>query len=245
MEMSSPVTKPERAAPSVALLQAAHHTPDVPATLQSRRTVLENTFDKDRDTLLGIIESYLRRGGVTHGWQDTRETALDVYGELFIEAMRTLEKFDENRSPRAWLLSLASNLVLRKKVERAKEFSRASQNTEAAPGNEESAIEVFDRLAAASHHFHQLSSPLEKQQTLDEILSGVNEGEREILMLSVVHGLRSEIIGAQLGISAAAARKRLQRALEHLRADYLQRFATSESPSSPSSNEAKIQRSHI
>jgi RNA polymerase sigma factor (sigma-70 family) len=227
------------AAPAVADLINRHGVPplseNAPADEEGRRVLLETTFDRDRDVLLGIIETYLRRYSVTHAWQETREAALDVYTELFYEAMRALQKFDASRPPRAWLLGIAQNLVLRKKVERAKEWKRAAQNIEAKPelGDDETDAEAFDRLAAASRHYHELQSPLEKQQTLDEILSGVGEDDREIIWLSIVCGLQSEVVGQKLGINAAAARKRLQRALERLRGDFFKRF--SESKTEPQS----------
>ncbi len=199
--------------------------PEAPSELQNRRAILEKAFDDDRDALLGIIESYFRHPGITMTWQERREAALDVYSELFLEAMRTLEKYNPARPTRPWLLGLANNVVLRKKHERSKAFARAAKTVQIASDDEESDAEIFDRLIAVSQHYHALESPAEKQAALDEILCNVSESERQVLMLSIVHSLQSDVVGAHLGISAAAARKRLQRALENLRADYFARFS--------------------
>lgn len=196
--------------------------------LQHQRAILEAAFHDERLYLLRVIESYLKQPNISMSWSEKREVALDVYTELFLEAMRTLEKFDASLAPVPWLLGLAQNMVLRKKHQRGQEYQRALQNVQIQSENEESDAEIFDRLTAASRHYHKLESPLEKQAALDEILRNVSDSEREILMLSIVHGLRSDVIGAQLGISAAAARKRLQRALETLRADYFKRFSPTE-----------------
>lgn len=206
-------------------IQATGDVPKAQPRRDTRRAILEQAFENERDDLLRIIEGYLRHPGINMTWQEKREMALDVYTELFIEAMRTLEKFDPNRAARPWLLGLANNVVLRKKQERSKEFQRLAQNVSVKREGEESDAEIFDRLTAASRHYHALESPLEKQAALDEILCNINEGEREVLMLSIVHGLQSDVVGNQLGISAPAARKRLQRALENLRADYSVRFS--------------------
>ncbi len=225
METSSAVLANALAAPDLAALKAAHDVPAAPPELQSRRAILEKAFDEDRDFLLRVIEKYVAHPGIALSWQEKREMALDVYTELFVEAMKTLEKFDPKRSPRPWLLGLANNVVLRKKQERSNDFKRAAQNVQIKSDDEASDAEFFDRLTAASRQYHELDSPLEKQAALDEILCNVSETEREILLLSIVYSLQSESVGAQLGISAAAARKRLQRALENLRADYFKRLA--------------------
>lgn len=56
-----------------------------------------------------------------------------------------------------------------------------------------------------------------EHQAVVEALSGLNEADREVIMLRSYEGLSSEEIGAVLGVSAAAARKRLSRALRRLR----------------------------
>lgn len=198
--------------------------------LQAKRALLETAFHNERDFLLRVIERYLKHPGITMQWQEKREVALDVYSELYLEAMRTLGKFNAAQAPVPWLLGLAQNVVLRKKHERGQDFKHAAQNVQVHSDSDESDGEIFDRLTAASRYYHALESPLEKQAALDEILCNVSESEREILMLSMVHGLCSEAVGAQLGISAPAARKRLQRALETLRADYFKRFSQSQNP---------------
>lgn len=211
-------------APPIA--KTTNEAPDL-ADLSARRALLDQTFEKDHSVLLNIISSYVGKQIITSNWQETREVAHEIFVEVYIEAIRSIEKFDSSRPPRAWLLGIALNMIKRKKVERAKEFSRGAQQMEASlSDDEQSEAEAFDRLAAASRHYHELVSPLEKQHALDEILSGVSESDREIIWLSVVCGLQSETIGTQLNISAPAARKRLQRALEKLRGDGFHHFLT-------------------
>jgi RNA polymerase sigma factor (sigma-70 family) len=50
------------------------------------------------------------------------------------------------------------------------------------------------------------------------LLDSLARGERDVLMLRIVHGLRFRDVAAALGISEEAAKKRAQRALRRLRA---------------------------
>lgn len=53
---------------------------------------------------------------------------------------------------------------------------------------------------------------------IPELLDVLAHGERDVLVLRIVHGLRFRDVAAALGISEEAAKKRAQRALKRLRA---------------------------
>jgi RNA polymerase sigma-70 factor (ECF subfamily) len=53
---------------------------------------------------------------------------------------------------------------------------------------------------------------------IPKLLDVLARGERDVLVLRVVHGLRFRDVAAALGISEEAAKKRAQRALKRLRA---------------------------
>jgi DNA-directed RNA polymerase specialized sigma24 family protein len=54
-------------------------------------------------------------------------------------------------------------------------------------------------------------------QEIPELLNVLAQGDRDVLVLRVVHGLRFHDVAAALGISEEAAKKRAQRALRRLR----------------------------
>jgi RNA polymerase sigma factor (sigma-70 family) len=62
------------------------------------------------------------------------------------------------------------------------------------------------------------NTPRTDLSEIAKVLDGLARGERDVLVLRIVHGLAFRDVAAALGISEEAAKKRAQRALRRLRA---------------------------
>lgn len=76
---------------------------------------------------------------------------------------------------------------------------------------------VADWLAASQTSASETARRHELRARLEEALSSLEEGDRDILTLRQIEGLSNEEAALELGISPAAASKRLVRALTRLR----------------------------
>ena len=129
--------------------------PNTPnATMQLRQFIEDNA-----GSLMGILRSYVARAGLASG-DEIQEAAQDLFGEVVVEALKKCRPFDPfSRPPRAWLLKIAANLVMRRQAERFKREEREARVRDqnigfrnSTPGNSPSQsrsdAEFFDQIAA-------------------------------------------------------------------------------------------------
>jgi len=136
----------------------------------------------------------------------TRETAEDVTSEVFMKALRSLERYDEERaSPRTWLLRIARNAVtdhlraLKRKGSLHVSLDRVPDLVEGASSPEERLI---------------------REERLNRILNAnktLREADQEIISLRFGAELNNPEIATALGISNNAVAVRLHRAVKRLK----------------------------
>jgi RNA polymerase sigma factor (sigma-70 family) len=128
------------------------------------------------------------------------EDAADVYQEVLTTVWRKLHAVpDDHDHALAWLLAVARGALAN---------HRRSQTRRLA---------ATDRLA--SELSRSAAAGAETSEALDavrEALAGLGADDREVLTLTYWDGLSAEQVAVVLDITAAAARKRLQRARERL-----------------------------
>jgi RNA polymerase sigma-70 factor (ECF subfamily) len=124
-----------------------------------------------------------------------RDRAEDVVADTFVVAWRHRESRPRRDLP--WLLAVARRVI----------------------GERYRAEERWQRLQARAAQNGSPSDPADATQTVAarEVLAGLDEGEREVLLLSAWEGLSSSEAAVVLGTSPAAYRMRLARSRRHLR----------------------------
>ncbi|MER5627577.1 RNA polymerase sigma factor [Streptosporangium sp. NPDC002544] len=136
------------------------------------------------------------------------QIADDVAAETFLVAFRRRETFDPTRGTvRPWLYGIATNLVAqhrRSETRRLEAFQRASVDGEVDEGYEE---RVATRLAAAG-----VRGPLASA------LSGLSDGDRDVLLLVALADLSYEEVSQILHIPFGTVGSRLNRVRRKLRA---------------------------
>jgi RNA polymerase sigma factor (sigma-70 family) len=214
-------------------------------TMQLRQFIEDNA-----ESLTGILRSYVTKAGLASD-DEIPEAAQDLFGEVIVEALKSADRFDPSSRPtRAWLLKIASNLVMRRQSERCKRRERESSVRDhnisfrnSTPGDQASESrsdsEFFDQIATQimangirPNNQTEWARPFFDPQILEGmigeenaagLLALVSAQDREVLKLAVIHELDGKAVAQVLKIKPGAARKRLHVALNNLRAAVIRR----------------------
>ncbi|RSN64094.1 RNA polymerase subunit sigma-70 [Actinomadura sp. WAC 06369] len=158
-------------------------------------------FRRDPDAFTAVYDRYfpeVYRYAV--GRLDV-QTGEDIAAETFCVAFAQRDRFDPGRGGlRPWLFGIATNLMARHRRKEARHY-RALMRTDAASSVEGHEARVVTSLAARR-----------LQPRLLKALTGLNQGERDVVLLIAVGQLSHEEVAQTLGIAAGTVRSRLSRA---------------------------------
>ncbi|HUY75997.1 MAG TPA: RNA polymerase sigma factor [Ktedonobacterales bacterium] len=135
------------------------------------------------------------------------QTAYDLSQEVFLRAWRAFARVQGYEQPRAWLLRVASNLVINHR-QRASLAASHSATIERMDDLGDGAADIGARLAT--------------RDAVRATLLAIPARQRVVLVLRVVYGYGFDQIATTLGMTLAAAKMTLSRAREHFRQHYLQ-----------------------
>jgi len=180
--------------------------------------LLTQFIETHATNLMGILRSYVRKAGLVPNnyEEEVQVAALELLDELYIEAVKTCAHFDTTRSPQAWLLGIASNLVNRKRaeLERLGQHEILIRDLQHSSQQLSSNENPLDRLFIVSGPEEQI----EAREQVEQLLALVSEGDRYILQLTFIQGLDGEALAQELGCTYNAAHVRMHRARQRLRA---------------------------
>ena len=183
----------------------------------ANQDLLRQFIARESETLLGTLRYYVRRAGLANG-RDAAPAADELLNEVVVEALEHADRFKPSGQPMAWLLGIAANLIRRKQAERSARNCREPLVRDLVPRAQDalSEDELFDRISSLA-----VGKPIEDweaNEAVSAILAHVSESDRSVLRLAIVHDLNGEALAHELGIKPGAARVRLHRALNRLRA---------------------------
>lgn len=137
----------------------------------------------------------------------TRELAEDITSDVFLKALRSLDRYDRRRAaPRTWLLRIARNAVtdhlraLRRRRSLLVSLDRTPDLVSQAPSQEERIL---------------------RQEQVNRLLNAaatLREADQEVLSLRYGAGLGNAEIAEAMGLSSNAVAVRVHRALARLKA---------------------------
>ncbi len=166
----------------------------------SRPTALPQDFDAWYRDHQSAVYRYIRFRVAT------REAAEDVTSEVFMKALRSLHRYDENRAaPRTWLLRIAKNAV----TDHLRALKRRG-----------SLHVSLDRIPDLVADIPSQEERVVKQERIQRLLNGsqtLRKADQEILSLRYGTGLDNAEIAEHLDISNNAVAVRLHRALKRLK----------------------------
>ena len=152
-------------------------------------------------------EWYLAYGGPLYGYLrfhlPSADLAEDLTAEVFLRALVAYDSFNSSSSPRPWLFRIAQNAL--------RDYHRQAKRRHVLP------------MAALRDLQCDAPSPEERllwEEEVGGLLAGIAElavKDREVIGLCYGSELSMEEAGEVLGLSAAATRTRLWRALGRLR----------------------------
>jgi RNA polymerase sigma factor (sigma-70 family) len=186
-------------------------------TCPVNQTRLRQFIEMETETLLATLRYYLVRAGLADA-QSAALAAVELLNEVVIEALDHADRFRSSGQPMAWLLGIAANLIKRKQAERATRNRREPLVRDLYLDVQDnlSEDELFDWLAALTVAEPALA--WESNEAVSAILAHVSKTDQHILRLAVLHDLNGEELAQALGVTPGAARVRLHRALNRLRA---------------------------
>lgn len=184
------------------------------------RALLLESIAAEREALLGTLRLYVLRAGLAQG-QGVDAAAEELLGEVTMQAAASADRFRPAARPMPWVLGIAANLIKRQQVARAKRATREPLVADLAGRRSEglSEAELFDRLGAVAAT--NPGQELEADEAVAEMLARVSRDDAEVIRLAVLHDLNGAELGRVLDITPGAARVRLHRALNRLRAAWL------------------------
>jgi RNA polymerase sigma factor (sigma-70 family) len=137
------------------------------------------------------------------------ELAADLVQETFLAAYRAIDQLSDERAMVGWLYQIARNQLRmelrRRRVRRFVSLEWLSARADA----------VIPALRRADG-----SAGLHERDRIQQVLDELSPALREALLLHSLCGFTGEEVGRILGISAAAARKRIGRASTEFRLRY-------------------------
>ncbi|MDP2322388.1 MAG: sigma-70 family RNA polymerase sigma factor [Acidobacteriota bacterium] len=131
----------------------------------------------------------------------TRDEAEDVLQQTFLSAWQSVSGFRGESSVRTWLLTIARNAAVTRRVRVARE-----------PIDATPLDELGIRAGWGGPNPEQLAVAAEQHGRLVAALAGLAPDEREVLTLRDLEGLSGEDVAAMLGLTTAAMKSRLHRA---------------------------------
>lgn len=186
------------------------------------RRALAQFIAAHADELLGVLRTYVYRFGLAAG-EDVSAVATEVFQELTAQALASAARFDPGRSPMAWLLGIALNVIRRRRSE--EQQRRRRERLESTLFRDTDGDSGRDDLEAGSTTAQWLVSatpgPEDALAAADEaetLLALVAPEDAQVLRLALLEDCDGETLARQLGTTPGTARMRLHRALGRLRA---------------------------
>ena len=159
---------------------------------------LQKARGGDPEAFSAVVEAYqVPVFNLCYRMLSDRNLAEDAAQETFLRAYRRLDRYDDRRSARTWILSIAAHHcidVLRRRRLLSFQPIEEMEIPSAMPDPESALIRR------------------EAEQEVASLLRGLGPEERAIVTLRYWYDLPIEDIGAAVGMSASAVRTRLYRA---------------------------------
>jgi RNA polymerase sigma factor (sigma-70 family) len=147
----------------------------------------------------------------------------DIAQEAFLKGWRQLATLKNPDSFLPWLREITRNL--------ARDHLRAQRRR---PMTGETAEIALTLAADTAPTPAETLLQTEQEQAAREVIAALPEDSREVLLLYYREGQRSHHVASLLGITDAAARKRLSRARQYVREELITRFGEFARTSAPS-----------
>lgn len=209
--------------------EQSNHSPDSISSFDPvrGRQILTAAIEQEKNELLAGIKIYLWQLGAVSNRALAEANAEDIFQEMSLTAHIKADRFDPERPPRPWLLTIAinhirhlsrSHIVERRRLVQLEAVPppRQQKNNWSVVRSEANQSDEgeLEELSGNSSLTHPMT---EDKEGFDDLISGVSESHQRILRLRFIVGLQGKDLAAALKISEGAANTRVSRALSELR----------------------------
>jgi RNA polymerase sigma factor (sigma-70 family) len=139
--------------------------------------------------------------------------AEDIVQEVFLAALRSIDRLDRPAGFKPWLYRIAHNICV-DHMRRNRRGEEVSMDAGALPAAEE--IRLFRQAPST----HAAVTQKEEFRNLREAFGGLPPSQSEVLVLRELEGLSYDEIAARMGITRASVESMLFRARQGLRFEY-------------------------
>jgi RNA polymerase sigma-70 factor (ECF subfamily) len=191
----------------MATAAAVKLSPARPPGVPDDRELVRRAQAEDKEAFEELVRRHQHRVfAVAGGILRRREDVEDIAQQVFVKAYFSLKRFDQRAAFSTWLYKITVNecwdLLRKKKVrpllyesdlseEQARQFDRPEKHAKPAP---------------------DASEMLESREYVDNLLAGIDERDRMMLILKEVEGFAVEEIAQMLDLNANTVKVRLFRA---------------------------------
>lgn len=174
--------------------------------LETDRERVARALEGDQDAFTDLVMDYNRAVyNLTYRMLGDTVEAEDAAQEAFLRAYRSLDRYDQQRSFKTWVLSIASHYCI--DVIRKRRMSWLSLD-DFLPGEVMAALE--------SRSVEELAMDGERERTVQDLLKLVKPDERAIIILRYWNDLSYEEIAEMLQTNIGVVKSRLFRARQAL-----------------------------
>lgn len=206
----------------------------VKVVVSTKQRKLAHVIEESHDQLLTSIRVLIWKMGMAGSHTEADDLSHEVLNETIITAIEIEDRFNDDKSMRAWLLGIATNKIreLRTKEARrgkrmgtvAETYQHSLEKSKSAPGKYKDLEHITeDEMIDYLNAHNTLSAPLGHRIRISfaELISLVGSDDQEVLKLAFENNLKGNDLAATLKISSGAANVRLSRAISRLRQAYL------------------------
>ncbi len=193
--------------------------------VQEEWQVLQNTIQV---YVIRVIKQFGDKLGKSCDRNSIEAIAKEILHETVETALKKADKFDPNRSPRFWLLGIATKKIQRWQRQQTQQNERMMPIAELPLARkirqQNSEIISEEEILGILYESSNSSDP----EMLEYLLSLVNDSYREVLKFVFVDALDGESLAAALGTTVGTAYTKKSRAIAQLRQAYAQSNKSSE-----------------
>ncbi len=177
------------------------------------------------DRLKTGVQVLVARSGIAEGSNAINDVADEILAMTLETVFQIADRYDSSLNVYSWLLTIASNKLkdYRKKIAREYRHADLIGNMPSPQSQDQSKFEPNWNISAEDKKLERMltqkadHSQLEDQLFgLEDLLSLVNENDRNILQLAYVSEMSGQELADALNITEAAALMRLSRARSRL-----------------------------
>jgi RNA polymerase sigma-70 factor (ECF subfamily) len=179
----------------------------VTAAAATQVALVRDCIESQGIALLGTIRVYVRRTGLADGLA-VGEVALEILDQTVVEALEHADRYDPRRNGAAWLLGIAINVIKARRTKTARRARVAPTGT---------LDDLNGPSAADEEAFDQFLAP-ERAEEIERWLAPLSTDDQHVIRLAIIEDLDFGSVARRLNVKPGAARVRLHRALNRLRA---------------------------